>query len=184
MSTTPTPTPQRNNLLWWLLGLLVAGIVILGVGGVLAARFFLRSVHVSQDRVEVQTPIGEIKVAKNVAADPGLPVYPGAAMVEPGATVELTAPNDEGIHVTAAHYRTSDTLEKVDAWYREHLGPEFEREGAGKAERKKNIFGIQVKSDDVAFISEKNDLVRVVAIEKRMAGVEIALARIGKRETQ
>jgi hypothetical protein len=102
-----------------------------------------------------------------------------------GATVEITAPTEEdSVHITAARYRTPDPIEKVDEWYQEKLGPDFTREGPGIAKRKKDILGISVKSSDTAYISEKDDMLRVVALERKGLYTEIALARIGKQETQ
>jgi len=187
MSTTPTPPPEKKSgLVWWFLGLMVAAIAILGLGGLLAARFLSQNVQVIRtgDQVEVRTPAGGVKVARGANVDPGLPVYPGATLTEPGATIELTAPDDESFFVTAARYRTPDPIEKVDDWYREKLGPDFEREGPGTMKRKKDIFGINVKSSDIAYISEKEDALRVVAIERKGLATEIAFARISKQELQ
>lgn len=187
MSTTPASRPQKkSNFLWWVLGLLLAGIVILGVGGLVVVSYFAKHIQVQQTshKVEIGTPAGELKVSKDPTPNTGLPVYPGAILIEPGATVELTPKNDEAVEVTAARYRTADPLDKVDTWYRERLGPDFKREGPGISGYKKDVFGVEVKSDDIAFLSEKNDLVLVVAIQKRGMGVEIALVRIGKEEAQ
>jgi len=187
MSTTPTSTPQKqSNLLWCVLGLLGAAVFVLGLAGLLVARFLLQDVQVYQTgaQVEIRTPVGELKVSKDATPRPGLPVYPGATLLEPAATVELAPHEDEAVEITAARYRTSDSLDKVDAWYREQLGPEFQREGAGVMVRKKDLFGVEVKSDDIAFVSEKNDLLRIVVLQKKVTTVEIALVRIGKQEAQ
>ena len=195
MSTTPAPTPEEkpaparprgNDLLWWILGLLVAAVIVLGLGGLLVARYMVRQieVHPATGRVEIQTPIGQVKVSKDEKVDPSLPVYPGATLIEPVATVEIGGADDEPLAVHAAKYRTPDPLEKVDAWYSEHLGKEFTREGPGVAERKRKVFGITVRSDQVAFISEKDDALRVVALERKFGSTEIALARIGERSAQ
>jgi malate/lactate dehydrogenase len=50
--------------------------------------------------------------------------------------------------------------------------------------RKKEINGVVLKSSDIAFIADKDDLVRVVALEKKFNGVEIVLLRAGKPEAQ
>jgi hypothetical protein len=189
MSTPPvSPPPKKSNVLWWVLGLFLAGVVILGLGGLLIATYVLKDVvqvRETAGQVEVQTPAGSIKVDKTAPPDPGLPVYPGATTAESGATVEITAPDEEdSLHVTAARYRTTDPIEKVDEWYQEKLGSEFTREGPGVARRKRDILGISVKSSDTAYISEKDDTLRVVALERKGLYTEIALARIGKTETQ
>jgi hypothetical protein len=189
MSANPTPTPEKkNHLVWWFLGLVLAAVVILGLGGLLAAWYLARTANVqviqTGDQVEVRTPAGELKVARAEHVDPGLPVYPGATLTEPGATIELAGPDEYALYITAARYRTSDPIEKVDAWYQEKLGPDFGREGPGKMRRKKDVVGIAVKSSDIAYISEKDNLMRVVSIERKGFSVEIAIARISKQETQ
>ncbi len=188
MSTPQTPLPQKssNNLWVWLLGLAAAGILILGTGAFVATRYLVRSVEVNRasSSVEINTPVGTLKAAKDDNANPGLPVYPGAKLSQPGGTIELTTPNEESVSLTAAHYRTIDPIEKVDAWYREQLSLDFKREGPGVMVRKKNINGVVVSSNDIAYISEKDDFVRVVALKKQFNAVEIALLRAGKPETQ
>jgi len=187
MSTTPNPTPQRGSNIWlWVLGLLGAGVIILGAGALIATRFLVRNIEVREggSSVEINTPVGSLKAAKDANADPGLPVYPGSTLAQPGGSVELSTPDEEAVHIIAAHYRTIDPIEKVDAWYREHLNADFKREGPGVMVRKKEITGVHVKSDDVAYISEKDDVVLVVALQKKFNAVEIALLRAGKKETQ
>lgn len=196
MSTPPNSVPPAagetepqktgSNLGAWVLGLLLVGALILGGGAWLVTRFFVQNIQVNRagSTVVIDTPVGSLKAGKDEKADPGLPVYPGAKVAQPGGTVELSLPEEDSVQLTAAHYRTLDPIEKVDAWYREQLSSDFKREGPGVMVRKKNINGIIVKSDDVAYVSEKDDLVRVVALQKRFNGVEIALLRAGKQESQ
>jgi hypothetical protein len=188
MSTPPSPLPQKttSNIWAWVLGLVFAGVVILGGGAWFVTRYLVHTIEVNRanSSVEIATPVGTLKAAKDENADPGLPIYPGAKLAQAGGTVELSVPGEDSINLTAAHYRTIDPVEKVDAWYREQLSSDFKREGPGVMNRKKEINGVVVKSDDIAYISEKDDLVRVVALQKRFNGVEIALLRAGKQEAQ
>lgn len=188
MSTPPNPLPQKSssNIWVWALGLVFAGVLILGAGAWIVTRYLVHSIQVNRagSSVEIETPVGTLKAAKDESANPGLPVYPGAKLAQPGGTIELTAPNEESVNLTAAHYRTIDPIEKVDAWYREQLSPDFKREGPGVMVRKKNINGVVVKSDDIAYISEKDEVVLVVALQKRFNSVEIALLRASQQETQ
>jgi hypothetical protein len=167
------------------LGILVAAIVLFGLGAFLAVTFIARTVRVEEagNKVEIQTPVGSIRASKD-APNPGLPVYPGATVTDAGAKVELEGPEDESLAIVGAHYRTIDPIEKVDAWYADRLGPEFKREGSGVYLKKKDIIGAQVESGDIAFVSEKDELVRVVALKKKFNAVEIVLLRIGKTEPQ
>ena len=184
MSTAPAPTPPKSGTwLWWILGFAGVAVVLLIVGGLLIAGFFLKGLRVSprEQRVEVRTPVGEFAVSKTPAREIGLPVYPGATLVESGKSVELTLPEDQAVGIAAVHYRSSDSLEKVDAWYRARLGPEFKRD-TGDKEGKIHAHGVNVEG--VAYVAEDDDLVRLVALTKRGSGVEIGLLRIGKRERQ
>lgn len=188
MSTPPNPLPQKSssNIWAWVLGLVFTGVVILGAGAWFITRVLVQSIEVNRaaSSVEISTPVGSVKAAKDENADPGLPIYPGAKLAQAGGTVELSTPGEDAVNLTAAHYRTIDPIEKVDAWYREQLNSDFKREGPGVMVRKKNINGVVVKSDDIAYISEKDELLLVVALQKRINGVEIALLRAGKQEAQ
>lgn len=185
-ASNPNPQKSSSNIWLWVIGLVVAGTLILGIGALFVTRFLMQRVAISRagESVEINTPVGTVKATKDESADPGLPIYPGAKLAQAGGSVELSAPDEEAVNLTSVHYRTLDPIEKVDAWYREQLGADFKREGPGVMNRKKNINGILVKSNDIAFISEKEDLVRVVALQKGFNGVEIALLRVGKPETQ
>jgi hypothetical protein len=180
------PQKSSSNIWAWVLGLVFAGVVILGAGAWFVTRYLVHTIEVNQanSSVEINTPVGTLKAAKDEKADPGLPIYPGAKLAQAGGTVELSVPGEDSVNLTAVHYRTIDPIEKVDAWYREQLSPDFKREGPGVMVRKKDINGVIVKSDDIAFISEKDDVVLVVALQKRFNGVEIALLRAGRQEAQ
>ena len=195
MATPPNPTPtgpsnpnpQNSSSIWlWIIGLVVAGALILGLGALFVTRFLVQRIAISRagESVEINSPVGSVKATKDETANPGLPIYPGAKLAQPGGSVELGTPDEEAVSLTSAHYRTIDPIEKVDAWYREQLSVDFKREGPGVMNQKKNINGILVKSNDIAFISEKGDLVRVIALQKSSNGVEIALLRVGKPEAQ
>ena len=188
MSTPPNPLPQKSssNIWSWVLGLILTGVAILGAGAWFVTQYLVQRIEVNRaaSSVEINTAVGSVKAAKDDSADPGLPVYPEAKLAQAGGTVELSAPNEEAVKLTAVHYRTMDPIEKVDAWYREQLNSDFKREGPGVTVRKQNISGVVVKSNDIAYISEKDELVLVVALQKRMNGVEIALLRAGKQEAQ
>ncbi len=184
MSTAPTPTPPKGGAwLWWILGFAGVAVVLLIMSGLLIAGFFLKGLRVSprEQRVEVRTPVGELAVSKTPAGEVGLPVYPGATLVESGKSVELSLPEDQAVGIAAVHYRSSDSLEKVDAWYHARLGPEFKRD-TGDTEGKIRAHG--VSAEGVAYVAEDHDLVRLVVLTKRGSRVEIGLLRIGERERQ
>jgi len=79
------------------------------------------------DNVKIATPFGGIDINKNQtsAADLGLPAYPGAALDTAGDGNQ-SAKVDMGfgswkLRVKAAHYTTSDSRDKVLAFYRQAL---------------------------------------------------------------
>lgn len=187
-NTRPAAAPvnKSGSLLPWLLGMLGAGLVILCLVALVMVRFILNQSSIRREgkQVTISTPIGELKVDKG--ADPGLPKYPGASVTEQGAGVELTAPTDDKLQIIAAHYRTSDSLQKVDDWYRRALGSEFEREGPGEKRtiRNNRIPYLHIESSETAYVSDRNDTVRLVILKERPSGVEIKLVRIGPREVQ
>jgi len=191
MSTAPTPTPQKTGTwLRWILGFAGVALLLLVVGGLVLTGLFVRGVGVNprDQQVEVRTPVGDFSVSSTPARDVGLPIYPGATLVEKGANVELGLPEDQRVGITAVHYRSSDRLDKVDAWYRGRLGPEFKRETGDKEVKitvpRGHATVREAKTEGVAYVAEDHDVVQVVAIEAKARGVEIALLRIGKRETQ
>ena len=195
MSTQPMAVAEkkRPTLLWWILGVLGAGTVLLGVGGIFLAWYLARHMEITTDgsrsQVNIQTPLGGLKVDKNGKTDPGLPVYPGAARQDDSATVELSAPTGDSLHIAAAKFFTTDPLDKIDAWYRAKLGAEFERRSPGRIEFRKKVMGVEINelemdSADVSFLAEKKEFMRVVALERRAGGVRIVLLRMGSPETQ
>jgi hypothetical protein len=78
-------------------------------------------------KVQIDTPFGGVHVDTNqtTAADLGLPVYPGAQLVEhqssKSADVHLGFGHWE-LRVKAANYSVTDSSDKVVAFYRKALG--------------------------------------------------------------
>jgi len=178
------PRPQRSgNWLWWILGFAGAGVVLLMVCGLVVAGLFVKSIRVrpKEHEVAIRTPAGDLTVSSTSASGVGLPVYPGATLVQSGKNVELALPEDKRVGIIVAKYRSSDSLGSVAAWYRARLGPEFKRE-TGDKEGRIRVHGVM--TEGVAYVAEDDDLARVVAISEKFGRVEIALLRIGKREAQ
>ncbi len=185
-SAVPPPSPaSQNTAIWWVLGILGGGVVILALCGLVFTAYVARQVRVKEagKKVEISTPVGQIQVNKEGSHDTGLPIYPGAKTLESdGANIEITPAEGARVGLAAAKYLTSDPLDKVTAWYSQRLGPDFSREAPGRSTH--CIQGVDASNADVAFISDNGDLVRVVSLKKRSDGVEIGLVRVGKQETQ
>jgi hypothetical protein len=179
--------PQRrgNNAVWWILGIVAGGIVVMVLFGLALAGLFIRNlrVHNQGNNVEIQTPVGAIKVNKDAPRASGLPVYPGAKSAgnDDNAKVELS--NDDGaVGIAVEHFATSDNLDQVDTWYAHRLGPSFRRE---QDISRHPIHGVTVDSDtDIAFVDDHGDGARVVALTRKGDGVDIVLFRAGKKEAQ
>jgi hypothetical protein len=179
--------PQRrsNNAVWWILGIVAGGIVVMVLFGLALAGIFIRNlrVHNQGNNVEIQTPVGAIKVNKDVPRASGLPVYPGATSggKDNNAKVDLSA-GDGALGIAVEHFTTSDNLDQVDKWYAHRLGSIFRRE---ENHEHHPIHGVTVDSDtDLAFVDDHGDGVRVVALTKKGDGVDIVLFRAGKKEAQ
>ena len=185
-SAVPPPSPaSRNTAIWWILGILGGGVVILALCGLVFTAYIARQVHIKEagKNVEISTPVGQIQVNQGGPHDTGLPIYPGASALESdGANIQITPAEGTGVGVAAAKYSTSDSLDKVAAWYSGHLGPDFTREAPGRGVYRTP--GVNAGDTDVAFVSKNGDRVRVVGLKKKPGGVEIDLARVGQQEVQ
>jgi len=149
------------------------------------------------ERVEIRHPLGEIAIEKtrDVADKLKLPVYPGAEAERDGVSVKMRGEmQDEAgeLVVTAAQFYTRDDFERVDAWYRQRLGPEFERlEGrivwedpSGDADEWL-IPKVEVGGHDTVYKVEKKDsYVRGVALRRQSWRVKIGLFDVRQSEGQ
>jgi hypothetical protein len=133
--------------------------------------------------VDIQTPVGELKVNQNPNRASGLPVFPGATPSDKDshANVELSS-GDAGLGVFVENYSTTDPLDKVSAWYSQHLGSTFTR---GKKGGEVKVQGMVITTDsDVTFNDNHGESTRTVSLTQKDGGVEITLVRTGKREAQ
>jgi hypothetical protein len=179
--------PQRhtNNAVWWILGIVAGGIVVMVLFGLALAGLFIRNlrVHSQGNNVEIRTPVGAIKVNKDASRPTGLPVYPGATSGETDKNAKVELSNDDGaVGIAVEHFTTTDKLDRVDTWYAHRLGSSFRRE---ENHDHHPMHGVTVDSDtDIAFVDDHGDGVRLVALTKKDEGVEIVLMRAGKKEAQ
>jgi hypothetical protein len=187
MSASPVPPPQgKNNAVWWILGILGGGALVLVLAVLIFLPFFVRQMRVRQsaDRVEIQTPVGAIKVNKNEAHATGLPVYPGATHEDnEGANVEFSA-NDETVGISVERYNCGDSIDDVQAWYRKRLGTEFRLETGHDHPKWNPGDKYHIGDADVAFVDDSRDSPRLVALKKNGSGTKIVLFRAGKKELQ
>lgn len=189
------PQGERGNALQVVLAI-IGGLVVLALLAVLIGLWVVKryvQVEVERkgdvERVEIRTPIGDLEVqkAEEIAQKLRLPVYPGAVPDEEGASVRLRGrlwEEEGGFDVTAAAFYTDDSMEKVDAWYGEQLGPEFKREEGriggghrGEDTRDRGHWKIHVEADgdDVLYSVDREGRLRGVALRREGGGVKIGL---------
>ena len=182
----PTPPPRRNNAIWWILGIVASGIIVMFLFGVTLAGLFIHHLKVrnSGDKVDIQTALGSLSVNKGGPHATGLEVYPGASPSSDNknASVNLSA-NDTGVGIATEQYQTNDPLDFVQAWYKKRLGPDFHLETNHDHVDHPNDL-VVINDNDVAFVDDHHNGVRVVALKKTSEGTQITLVRIGKKETQ
>jgi hypothetical protein len=159
MSTAPVPPRRSNNAIWWILGIIGGGVVLLVLLGLAVAGMFIRRINVNDSgrKVAIETPVGAIHVNEDETHATGLPVYPGATNTDnKNSSVELTAGNS-GVGFATEEYQTTDALDKVQTWYHRRLGPEF----AQKNSRDQSSAGAKdhfhVNDSDVAFVDDHGD---------------------------
>jgi hypothetical protein len=133
-AATPAPPPSSgytpahssastggNNALKTIL--IVFGVIVaLGIFGLFALGFVAHhylAKHVSHDgnHIRVETPFGSTETSKDpvqVVRDLGVDVYPGAQVENNGATTSTFG----GIHTVAASFNSSDSVDKVCAFYK------------------------------------------------------------------
>jgi hypothetical protein len=126
--------------------------------------------------VSINTPVGSIEVHHDVNQDSlGLPIYPGATRVKDkdSAAVDLGFGGEQSVRVLAAKFETSDSLERVKAFYKAHLGSEVTK------------FTDQGSEGKTTFEIKTHNLEKVVALEGAGSRTLIQLVRVsfGKNES-
>jgi hypothetical protein len=181
------PPKKSSNVIWWVLGIIGACIVLVMIAGLIVVSALVHRVKVNarDNKVEIETPVGSLKVNQDSAHATGLPVYPGATPEKSqGANFEVSA-NGKSAGLAIEKYNSDDPRETVQAWYANRLGPDFKLQVATPGDNDQ-IPGVPVKmnSTDVAFVNDRGDGAKVVALARHGEGTEITLVRVGKKEAQ
>ena len=197
MSSAPVPPagpmppvaqqPKPNNVIWWILGILGGGLVILVFFGLTLAGVIVHYIHVAHDgnKVAIETPVGDLKVNKAMPHATGLSVFPGATPTGKNTSSIQFGTPESGLAMATEEYETSDPLDKVKDWYRSRLGPDFEMETSDhNGSRRLKIDGVHVGDHQVTFASERGGGARIVALDKSFHGTKITLVRLGTHEAQ
>lgn len=141
-------------------------------------------IRAASDKTIVRTPLGEFRVEKAREVGPGLPVYPQASLVLPGTDAAHVSQNDDQPQVLASTYHTNSSREYVVNWYLEHLSPEFVRQDSGPKNLPEVFRNSHISDDEITFVGERGDQVRVVSLALDDMGTKITLLRSAKPSSQ
>jgi hypothetical protein len=189
MAASPMPPPQKSssNVIWWVLGIIGACITLVIIAGLVVVSVLVHRVRVStkNNNVEIQTPVGSLKVNQDNEHTTGLPVYPGATLEKSRGVSFDVESNGKSAGLAIEKYTSDDSRETVQQWYASKLGAEFKLKVANQGGNDQ-IQGlpVDVKTTDVAFVDDRGNGARVVALARHGDGTEITLVRAGKKEPQ
>jgi hypothetical protein len=177
-STSSGGAPSSKSLLFMMIAM-TCGFTVLLSGGLLMASRVIHALGLreSSDKTIMRTPLGDYRVEKAREVGPGLPVYPQATMVLPGTEAARVAKNSDLPQVVSNTYHTNSSREYVVNWYLEHLSPEFVRRDSGPKNLPEAFRDSRISDDDIAFVGERGDQIRVVALTLDDAGTKITLLR-------
>lgn len=126
----------RNNRRGGALAGIMLMVLILGALGIAAlvttGLYVADNVNVTRDRAwdetTVETPFGSVHVRDNAKLDPrhmGVPIYPGAVREHDSRQLASFRFDFGDVHkafaISAAEYRTSDSVDRVTEFYRDQL---------------------------------------------------------------
>ena len=159
--------------------------VLLGVGIFMAPRV-LRSLELGAagGKITARTSVSDFRVEKASESGPGLPVYPRASLVLPWENARAATLKNNPADVQTVTYHTNDIREIVDSWYLAHLSPEFVRHDAGDEVFPDVFREARISDQDITFVGERGDQVRIAAIVADSTGTQITLVRFTKRGPQ
>lgn len=166
------------------IALLILALIVL-VGGLAVwggLRFLANNVHVhveneggGKKEVSIKTPLGSLEVNKDVdEASLGLPIYPGATRLNENdsATVNINIADEAKFRVLAGNFETPDPIDKVTAFYHEHLGDRVTRFKEKDAEGN-TVFEMKHDNQD-----------KVVALKSKGDKTVIELVRMSARQSE
>jgi hypothetical protein len=184
-STSSGESSSSKSLLFMMAAMFCGFGVLLGGGLLMASRVIhALQLRAEGDKTTVRTPIGDFRFEKAQQVGPGLPVYPQASLVLPGGPASHPIGDESQPQVVASTYHSNSSREYVANWYLEHLSPEFVRQDAGHKDLPEIFHGSHISDDDITFVGERGDQVRVVDLATEDSGTKIILLRSVKPSTQ
>jgi hypothetical protein len=177
---------STSKSLMWMMIAVFAGLSGLLGGGLFLANRMVGSMGLvaATSKDTIRTPAGSFRVEKQNGVGPGLPVYPNSSMVLPNEKATALAIQERKSGISTVRYQTRDTRDSVDLWYSKHLGPEFARHDAGQQPLPEVFRDARVSGQDVAFLAERGNQVRIVALSLDGTGTSISLLRFDKSPGQ
>jgi hypothetical protein len=173
---------SSSKSLMWMMIALFSGLGVLLAGGLFVAGKVVRSMGLSAASAKdtVRTPGGSFRLEKETEVGPGLPVYPRSALIVPDDQTALAAVKQAQNGFETSTYHTTDSRDSVDSWYLKHLSPEFARHGSDEKPVPEIFADARVSGDDIAFMAQREQVVRIVALSLDSGGTRISLIRFAK----
>ena len=177
---------SSSKSLLFMMTAMTCGFCILFSGGLLMASRVIHALGLreSSDKTTIRTPMGDFRVEKAREVGPGLPVYPQATLVLPGPEAAHLPEASDLPQVVSSIYHTSSSREYVVNWYFEHLSPEFVRQDSGPKNLPEAFRDSHISDDDIAFVGERGNQVRVVALTLDSEGTRIRLLRSSTKPSE
>jgi hypothetical protein len=172
---------SSKSLMWMMIGLFT-GLAILLAGGLFVASRVVGSMGLSAASAKdtVRTPGGNFRLEKETEVGPGVPVYPRSSLIVPDDAAAAAAVKEAQSGIQSSNYHTNDMRDFVDQWYSKHLSPEFTRRDAGGSLVPAILSEAQVSDKDIAFVAQREQMVRIVALSVDSGGTRISLIRFSK----
>jgi len=176
-SSASAGAPSSKSLLFMMIAMTCGFCILIG-GGMFTASRIIQAMQIrsGSDKSTVRTPIGDFRMQKAQQVGPGLPVYPQADLVVPGADSSHVSLQDAS-QVVSGTYHTTASREFVLNWYMEHLSQEFTRQDSGPKKLPEVFRNSHITDDDIVFLGERGDQVRLVSLTADDTGTKIILLR-------
>src|ERR1700693_1380489 len=176
---------SSKSLLFMMIAMTCGFCILLGGALLMTSRVInALGLRAGSDKTPGRTPLGEFRVEKAREVGPGLPVYPAATLVLPGSAAAHLPLGDDRPQVVASTYHTNSSREYVANWYLEHLSPEFVRHDPGPKNLPEAFHESHISDDDITFVGDRGDQVRVVSLATDDMGTKIILLRSAKSPSQ
>ena len=177
--TSSSREASSSKSLLFMMVAMICGWCALLSGGMMMASRVIRAVQLraGSDKSTVRTPLGDFRFEKAKQVGPGLPLYPQSELVLPGADSSRLSLSGDAAQVMYSTYHTNTSRQFVVDWYQEHLSPTFTRQDSGPKNLPAIFNNSHITDGDVAFVGERDDQVRVVALSADNTGTRITLLR-------